>query len=119
VANSLTLQEHGLHDQAEGDDELIREAVAFLEWAAKETGVDHICKLHDACAELGCRARVAQRGFFVEQQGTSISAKMPALAWLDAEATKSASYSALALVEAFTQADSKPLNRRIYTLTRS
>ncbi len=111
LANNLTLPEHSVLDLVNGDSELIAEAVEFLEFAAKDTGDATIHKLHAASDELHCRARVAGNNFF-----RSLQTKTPSttsLAWLEEEAMKSASYSALDLVAAFTQAAVKPLVTRV------
>ena len=110
TANILTVSEHGREAEADADAELIAEAVAFLARGAERMPEwTTLRKMHAACAELACRARVARARTPLGRSRGPMS-----LAWLESEARRSASHSAVALVEAFTTAEEKPLSARLW-----
>jgi len=117
TANVLTVSEHRRESEADDDAQLVDEAVAFLaRGAAQMPGWATVQNMHKACAELACRARVARVRFPL---GWPRSDPQPAsVAWLEAEARRSAGYSARALVEAFTTAEEKPLPTRLWRAER-
>lgn len=105
IANTLTVSEHECDADADADAQLIAEALAFLARGfAEAPNWTTIQKLHAACVELSCRARIARAKFTLGRPGP----KPASVAWLEAEARRSAGHSALALVEAFSMADEKP-----------
>ncbi|EMR70010.1 putative fungal specific transcription factor domain-containing protein [Eutypa lata UCREL1] len=109
IANALTVSEHRC--SADTDAQLIAEALAFFERStALVPGCVGFRKMHAACAELSCRARIARARFALDLGGPS---KPASVAWLEAEARRSAGHSALALVEAFTTAEVKPFGAAV------
>ena len=109
IANILTVSEHGREKEADDDAELVAEAVEVLARASKQMiGWTTLRRLHAAFAELACRARVARARVLVDRPHGSSP-----LAWLEQEARRSASHSAVALVAAFTSAEEKPLTTRL------
>ncbi len=113
TAHSLTVSEHGRESDADADGELVAEALAFLaRGVAEMPGWATVHKIHAACAELSCRARIARAKFALGRPGP----KPPSVVWLEAEARRSAGRSALALVEAFTRAEEKPLVSRLWQM---
>jgi len=93
------------------DDQLITEGLQFLESAA--AGVPQWRRLHAACSELTCRARIMRARFTLEKPGP----KPASVAWLETEARRSAGVSARKLVEAFTAADEKPLASSLWRVS--
>ncbi|KAK4187665.1 fungal-specific transcription factor domain-containing protein [Podospora australis] len=111
IANCLTVSEQG-GDLDEEDAKLMEEAMQFFKGLADE--MPHFQTLEKACAELECRARIARTrhtsGKWPEpNRGTGTGA-----AWLETEARKSAGFSAIQLVEAFTTASVKPYQTRLW-----
>jgi hypothetical protein len=66
--------------------------------------------MYAAYAELSCRARLAGARFALGRAGPMAAS----IAWLEEGARRSAGHSALALVEAFTSAEEKPLSTRLW-----
>ncbi|KAK4234350.1 putative fungal-specific transcription factor domain-containing protein [Achaetomium macrosporum] len=111
--NALTVMEHHRNDvNAEADEKLIAEAVAFLARVAAETpDWETPCKLHAACDVLRRRARIARHKFTF---GRPVVPEPASVAWLEAAARHSAGLSAIALVQAITTAEVKPLAARLW-----
>ncbi|KAK3315541.1 fungal-specific transcription factor domain-containing protein [Apodospora peruviana] len=114
IANMLTVSEHGM--DSEDDEKLIAEALAtFGQLTAIESPYSATSrKMHAACVELSCRARVARARFVLGQPGLNTMNRPTYVAWLEEQARRSAGYSALALVEGFTSAEEKPLATRMW-----
>jgi hypothetical protein len=111
TANALAISEHGSESDSELDSKLVEEGLAFLARVARVMpGSVTLRKMHAACSELSCRARVARGIFVMSRPGP----KPESVAWLEREARLSAGHSALALVEAFTGAELKPLETRLW-----
>lgn len=115
ISDALTVAEHERLSDADEDERLVAEAVAFLARAAAEMP-DWATprKLHAACKELSCRARIARSCFALARPGSG--PKPASMAWLEHAARQSAGYSAVALVEAFTGAGVKPAASRLWRL---
>ncbi|KAI0385546.1 fungal-specific transcription factor domain-containing protein [Hypomontagnella monticulosa] len=115
IANTLTVSEHECDADADADAQLVAEALAFLaRGSAEAPDWTIVQKLHTACAELSCRARIARAKFALGRPGP----KPASVAWLEAEARRSAGHSALALVDAFSMSDEKPLELRLWRLVK-
>lgn len=111
----LTVAEHERLSDADEDERLVTKAVAFLaRVAAAMPEWETPRKLHAACKELSCRARIARSRFALAQPGSG--AKPASMAWLEDAARQSAGHSAVALVEAFTSAGVKPAAERLWQL---
>jgi hypothetical protein len=111
IANTLTVSEHGVDSNSDADMQLVTEVLAFLQRGATEMpDWDILRKMHEACAELSCRARIAGARFALGRPGL----KPTSIAWLESGARQSAGQSALTLVEAFTRAEQKPIATRLW-----
>ena len=109
IANALTVTEfHGDDISIEEDSQLIDEALSFTFRHGQD--ISHWRTLHTVCSELNSRARIARAKFALGQTGP----RSVSVAWLEAEARRSAGYSARKLVEAFTAADQKPLTASLW-----
>ncbi|KAK1754752.1 fungal-specific transcription factor domain-containing protein [Echria macrotheca] len=122
IANLLTISEStssGYQEDTTGldiDSQLVTECLSYLENAAsrRPTTDEGIKRMFAAISELGCRARIARARFLVERGGQGQGQeKGEGVRWLEAEARKSAAWSARMLVEAFTGAGVKPLVTRV------
>lgn len=112
TANALTVSEHGRESDADADAQLVDEALARVADADDPA----FAQMHAACAELSCRARIARARFSLAAAAGGWGRggpKSASVAWLEAEARRSAGHSALTLVEAFTTAEVKPLTSRL------
>ncbi|KAM7198216.1 Fungal specific transcription factor domain containing protein [Naviculisporaceae sp. PSN 640] len=138
VANRLTtatttdddrLTEHRTQDQSavdrpqaevEEEDKLIAEAVQYLEQGAAEMpqpNAGQLERMAAALGELSCRARIARArfGFLTTSNGDMMNTRSSAVSWLENEARKSAGFSALDLVQAFTGAEQKTISTRVFS----
>lgn len=104
------------------EDKLISEAVEFLEKGLAEMPhphADQLGRMAAALGELNCRARIGRERFRARISGCGGHNNNPlnigssAVAWLEKEARKSASFSALDLVQAFTGAEQKTMATRL------
>jgi len=113
TAHILTVADH--HDDIDGDSNagLVAEAVAFLARAAAQpSGQPVFGRMHAAFAELSCRARIARARFAL---GPTVPEPAAAsVVWFETEARRSAGHSARVLIEAFTRAEEKPLETRLW-----
>ncbi|KAH8897904.1 hypothetical protein GQ53DRAFT_818158 [Thozetella sp. PMI_491] len=113
MANTLTVSGRGHETGAETDEDaqLVAEVLAFLARIVVGRPDWHsLRRLHAAHCELSCRARIARAKFSLGPVGP----KSAAVEWLEAEASRSAAHSALELIEAFTAAEQKPLETRLW-----
>ena len=111
IANALTVSEHGLENEADADEKLVEEALDYLAWNIANTPEwTMVHKMHAACVELSCRARIARARYALGRPGP----KPASVSWLEKEARRSAGHSALALVEAFTMAEEKPITAKLW-----
>lgn len=106
--------------QAEEEDILITQAVQYLEQGAAEMPQPNAGQLKRMAAglgELSCRARIARArfGLLKSPDGKSVNPNSEAVAWLENEARKSAGFSALDLVQAFTSAEQKTMSTRVFS----
>ncbi|KAK0702159.1 fungal-specific transcription factor domain-containing protein [Lasiosphaeris hirsuta] len=111
IANTMTVSTRGAiedgYDGHDSDAQLVAEVVAFLKRAAVE--VPDLQAMHAALAELSCRARSVH----IRSTWSRPGPKPASVAWLEGQARRTAQHSALALVEAFTSSDVKPLATRL------
>ncbi|KAK3995258.1 fungal-specific transcription factor domain-containing protein [Cladorrhinum sp. PSN332] len=113
VANALTVSEHGVDAHEETDTQIINSSLAMLERSvAEDPSWTALATMLDASSELSCRAKIARARFALSRPGRGVES--PALAWLEAEARRSAGHSAITLVQAFSMAADKPLVTRMW-----
>ncbi|KAM7182736.1 hypothetical protein V8F33_014060 [Rhypophila sp. PSN 637] len=104
--------------EADEVDTLISQAVEYLEKGAAEMPQPNdgqLGRMAAAMGELSCRARLARVRFRLSAGPgpvKSISQQSGAVAWLENEARKSAGFSAMELVQAFTGAEQKAMATR-------
>ncbi|KAM7215155.1 Fungal specific transcription factor domain containing protein [Rhypophila decipiens] len=109
--------------QADEEDTLIAQAVEYLEKGAAampRPNDGQLGRMAAAMGELSCRARLARAKFGLitgAGNGNSISKNSSAVAWLQNEARKSAGFSAIELVQAFTGAEQKTMATRLFSGT--
>jgi hypothetical protein len=111
VANNLTFQEHNLHDHFEEDNQLVEEGLKCLDNLSKLADAERFQQLLAACSELNRPATMVATGLQSSMYcGQESGTRLNAVSGATVEGVDEPSpYSALKLIQAFAQAEIKPL----------